>query len=98
MFKQSTHPYPPAQITSKMRQILCILQLMPAKLNILKITKEKHLHFPLSRQKHAKTHINRLTAVSELKNMRGCEERKSSCCAPRLTYWRHHWPGRYVFP
>ena len=28
---------------------------------ILKITKEKHvLHFRLSRQKHAKTHLNRL--------------------------------------
>ena len=61
MFKQS--PHPPAQITSNLNARNSVHSAAAAILTvkISKLTKEKHvLHFHLSCQKHAKTHVNRL--------------------------------------
>src|SRR6218665_2330172 len=59
---------------------------------ISKISKGKHvLHFRLSPQKHAKTHVNRLKQSRNPKKSRTGEERKKSCCAPPdLISWRRH--------
>src|SRR6218665_852956 len=55
---------------------------------ISKITKEKHvLNFHLSRQKHAKTHVNRLNCQ---KKPRAGEERKHLCFPPHLISCRRH--------
>src|SRR6218665_1115665 len=59
---------------------------------VSKITKEKHvLHFCLSRQKHAKTHVARLKQYRNPKEILGMEERKNSFCVPpHLISWRRH--------
>src|SRR6218665_3779881 len=66
--------------------------------NISKITKEKHvLHFRLSRQKHAKTHVNRLKIiVSELEIFRAGgrgDEKFMMCPLTHLISWRRHCCG-----
>src|SRR6218665_843973 len=59
---------------------------------IYKITKEKPvlgLHFRLSRQKHAKTHINRLKQPRNPKETPGRgETEKFMLCRPPLISWR----------
>src|SRR6218665_271852 len=66
--------------------------------NISKITKEKHvLHFRLSRQKHAKTHVNRLKIiVSELEIFRAEEEGRGKIhdVPPHLISWRRYCWGK----
>src|SRR6218665_1645283 len=64
MFKQLTHPNPPAQITSNSNATNSVhFAAANLTIQISKIIKEKHvglLHFRLSRQKRAKTHVNRI--------------------------------------
>src|SRR6218665_1157531 len=77
MCKQS--PHPPAQITSNLNARNSVHSAAAAILTvkISKLTKEKPvLHFHLSCQKHAKTHVNRL------KQSQAGEERKNFCYAP----------------
>src|SRR6218665_4077391 len=60
---------------------------------ISKSVKEKHvLHFYLSRQKHSKTHINRLKQSQNQKKIQGKGgEEKFMSCPPHLISWGHHW-------
>ena len=65
----------------------------PLTIKISKITKEKHVfNFCLSRQKHSKTHVNRLKQSWNQKEIQGRKgEGTNSCCAPpHFISWRRH--------
>src|SRR6218665_1332143 len=62
--------------------LLRVLENIDLTVKISKITKEKQvLHFRLARQKHDKTHVNRLKQSRNQKNWAE-EEMKNSCCIP----------------
>ena len=68
-----------------------VLENIDLTVKISKITKEKQvLHFRLARQKHDKTHVNRLKQSRNQKKSRAEEERKNLCCAPHFISWRRH--------
>jgi len=54
---------------------------------ISKIAKEEHiLHFRLSLQKYAKTHVNRVKQSWNQKQSRARKDRKTSSCAPLTSF------------
>src|SRR6218665_493378 len=86
MFKQSTHPHQPAQITSNSNVTNSAHPLAAASstVSISKITKEKHvLNFRISRQKHAKTHVKTVSKLRKIPG-RGEEETFMLCPSPHF--------------
>jgi len=57
---------------------------------ISKITKKQVLHFRLSRQKHVKTHVNRLKQSRNPKKIPEGRRGKIHVVSPHLISWRRH--------
>src|SRR6218665_1054712 len=75
-----THTHSPAQITSNLNATNSVHFAAAASLLLYKfrkLPKKKHvLHFRISRQKHAKTHVNRLNSFGIKKMSSKGEEKK----------------------